>query len=37
MGTQKNQDSWVDRWWPLLLIILGAIFISILALFHPVQ
>jgi hypothetical protein len=30
-----NKDSFIDRWWPLFLILFGLTFISILALFHP--
>ena len=35
--THKEQPSWIDRYWPVLLITLGLIFILTLALFHPFQ
>jgi len=25
----------VDRWWPLLLILFGVVFVSVLVSFHP--
>ena len=28
-------ESWLDRWWPLLLITFGLIFTTILVSFHP--
>jgi hypothetical protein len=29
------KDSWLDRWWPLLLIGFGVGLVSLFALFHP--
>jgi hypothetical protein len=29
------QESWLDRWWPLLLITFGVIFVTILDNFAP--
>jgi hypothetical protein len=30
-----KKDSWIDRWWPLLLITFGVGCVGILVLFHP--
>jgi hypothetical protein len=30
-----SSETWLDRWWPLLVILFGVIFVSILASFHP--
>ena len=30
-----SREPWVDRWWPLLVIGFGLIFVSILVSFHP--
>lgn len=37
MSSQQshNQHSWIDQWWPLLLILFGLIFIAALVFFHP--
>jgi hypothetical protein len=32
-----HKASWLDRWWPLLLVAFGTTFIATLALFHPMQ
>jgi hypothetical protein len=32
-----HKASWLDRWWPLLVILFGTTFIATLALFQPVQ
>jgi hypothetical protein len=37
MSSSHKKASWLDRWWPLLLILFGTTFISALALFSPVQ
>jgi hypothetical protein len=29
------RDSWLDRWWPLLVILFGVSCVLWLALFHP--
>ena len=31
-----EKDSWLDRWWPLLVILFGLIFVSVLVSFKPV-
>lgn len=31
----SHESSWVDRWWPLLVICFGLIFVSILISFKP--
>ena len=36
MTTPNERDTWLDRWWPLLLILFGTTFILTLALFYPV-
>ena len=35
MSTSSESQSWLDRWWPLLLVLFGLGFISILAFFAP--
>jgi hypothetical protein len=35
MSSQK--DSWLDRWWPLLLIIFGVACVTLLVVFHPMH
>jgi hypothetical protein len=30
-----SRESWLDRWWPLLVICFGLIFVSMLVSFHP--
>ena len=30
-------ERWLDRWWPLLVILYGVIFITALATFSPVN
>ena len=37
MSSSHKSGSWLDRWWPLLLILFGMTFIATLALFSPVQ
>jgi hypothetical protein len=34
-GSTGESGLWLDRWWGLLLILFGAIFVSILVTFHP--
>jgi len=36
MSLATERESWVDRWWPLLLIGFGVMFVSVLVTFHPV-
>jgi len=31
----SSSESWLDRWWPLLLIIFGVAFVTFLVSFHP--
>jgi hypothetical protein len=31
----EHKESWLERFWPLLLILFGLVFIFTLALFHP--
>ena len=35
MSGSNGSESWLDRWWPLLLITFGLIFVSVLVSFHP--
>jgi len=35
MSLASERESWVDRWWPLLLILFGVLFVSILVTFKP--
>jgi len=30
-----SNEPWVDRWWPLLVILFGVLFVSILVTFKP--
>jgi steroid 5-alpha reductase family enzyme len=30
-----EKKSWIDTWWPLLVILFGVTFISTLVFFHP--
>lgn len=31
-----SNEKWLDRWWPLLLILFGVLFVSVLVSFAPV-
>jgi hypothetical protein len=35
MSSSTETVSWLDRWWPLLVILYGVLFVSILVSFHP--
>ena len=35
MSSSGESVSWVDRWWPLLVILFGLLFVSILVSFKP--
>ena len=35
MSHPTKPGMWFDRWWPLLVILFGVIFIATLAFFHP--
>jgi len=37
MSSSHKSGSWLDRWWPLLLILFGTTFIATLALFSPMN
>ena len=30
------REPWIDRWWPVLVILFGLIFLSVLVSFKPV-
>jgi len=31
----SNESAWLDRWWPLLVIAYGVLFVTLLVGFHP--
>jgi hypothetical protein len=35
MSSSSESVSWLDRWWSLLVILYGVIFVSILVSFSP--
>jgi steroid 5-alpha reductase family enzyme len=35
MSSSTESMSWVDRWWPLLVILFGVIFVTVLVSFNP--
>jgi hypothetical protein len=35
MSSSSESASWLDRWWPLLIIIFGVIFVSVIVSFSP--
>jgi hypothetical protein len=35
MSSSSESAFWLDRWWPLLVILYGVIFVSILVTFSP--
>jgi steroid 5-alpha reductase family enzyme len=35
MSSSSESMSWVDRWWPLLVILFGILFVTILDTFAP--
>jgi len=35
MSLTSESGSWLDGWWPLLLILFGVIFVSIFVSFKP--
>lgn len=37
MSSSTESEPWVDRWWPLLVILFGVIFVAALVGFHPVN
>ena len=30
-----KREPWIDRWWPLLLILFGVACVTLLVVFHP--
>jgi len=36
MSSSSHAEPWVERWWPLLVIGFGLVFVTVLATFHPV-
>jgi hypothetical protein len=37
MDSSSEPGFWLDRWWPLMVILFGLIFVSILVSFKPVS
>jgi hypothetical protein len=35
MSSAHEPESWFDRWWILLVIIFGLLFLTMLVSFHP--
>jgi hypothetical protein len=35
MSSSHEKESWLERWWPLLVIGYGVIFISVIASYAP--
>jgi len=35
MSSSHETESLMDRWWPLLVILFGVLFVTILVSFHP--
>jgi hypothetical protein len=35
MSSSSKSEFWLDRWWPLLVILYGILFISTLVTFSP--
>jgi hypothetical protein len=35
MSSSSESLSWLDRWWPLLLILFGLTFVTVLVTFSP--
>jgi hypothetical protein len=35
MSTSSESIHWLDRWWPLLVILYGVLFVTILCTFSP--
>jgi hypothetical protein len=33
--SSTTEEHWLDRWWPLLLILFGLFFVSVLVTFSP--
>lgn len=37
MSSSNSSEFWLDRWWPLFLILFGVTFVTILTTFAPVN
>ncbi|MBB5329786.1 hypothetical protein HDF14_003408 [Edaphobacter lichenicola] len=37
MSSSSESSSWLESWWPLLVILFGVIFVTALVTFHPVN
>ena len=37
MSVSSERERWLDRWWPLLVILYGVMFITTLVTFSPVN
>jgi hypothetical protein len=35
MSSSSESVSWLDQWWPLLVILYGVIFVTVLVTFSP--
>ena len=35
MSSSHESGSWLDTWWPLLVILFGVTFVSVVALWKP--
>ncbi|MGF7181568.1 type II secretory pathway component PulF [Tunturiibacter psychrotolerans] len=35
--SSSSESSWLNSWWPLLVILFGVIFVTVLVTFHPVN
>jgi hypothetical protein len=35
MSSSNGSEFWLDTWWPLLVILFGTIFVTILVTFNP--
>lgn len=35
MSSSHEKESWFDRWWILLVILFGVLFVTLLVSFHP--
>jgi|APThiThiocy_cv2_1041547.scaffolds.fasta_scaffold00055_30 hypothetical protein len=35
MSSSNKSESWLDRWFPLLVIVFGLLFVTLLVSFHP--
>ena len=36
MSSSENRVYWLDQWWPVLVILLGILFVSALVFWKPV-